>query len=131
MRRQIINYYISVDTIYEYTGIFCDGTLRYAVPEVLARKDSSLNVVSETLPPGIGITNPIPLRPNFGSLRTFRSTFFLDSSPLCVHILPPPPPHTHTHAFPLSFGFCMVVAGQLILYTVLLTKQHYLLYITS
>jgi hypothetical protein len=72
-RDQKINNCLTTDM---YPGVFCDGTRRNAVPEVLSQKDANPNGVPEPSFPGIGITNTPSLRPNFVSLCVPKPTFF-------------------------------------------------------
>jgi hypothetical protein len=53
------------------SGVFCDGTHQNAIPEVLSQTDASQNGVLESYFPGTGVTNTIPLQPNFAFQKVF------------------------------------------------------------
>jgi hypothetical protein len=57
------------------SGVFCDETHQNAIPEVPSQKDASQNGVLESYFPGTGITNTIPLQPNFASHFAFQNVF--------------------------------------------------------
>jgi hypothetical protein len=69
-----------------FTGVFCDGTHRNAVPEALPQKDAGSNGVPEPFLPGINITNTYPSPTKFWVTLCVPEHIFVIKISLYIYI---------------------------------------------